>query len=135
MQFKPDDIPKIFLKQFPEYTKEYIEFRNSLSNEDKYDYINAGEIASYFLDMIIYGHEKAKDAVNLIDNICKNGNHDTLDVMQIGFFEDIHLMLHIKWGSQGLYLEKRKLLMETLTKPLQERFLNAEKYFKRDKNF
>ena len=135
MQYKPDDIPKIFLKQFPEYTKEYLSFRKSLSDKDRYDYINAGEIAGYFLDIIIYDHEKVKDAVKIIDNLCKYGNDEVLDIMQIGFFEDIYLMLRNTWDRQGLYLEKRKILMETLSKPLQERFLNAEKYFKKDKNF
>jgi len=132
MQYRPEDLPIVFIETFPEFAERYEEFHKSLPESGRLAYLNAGEIACYLLDMVIDGHRQAQRAVELIDDFCTNGNDATLEMMQVAFFEEMHLILMSTWERRGKYVEKRETLLAALPESLRGRYLKAEEYFRKD---
>ena len=75
------------------------------------DYSDAGELAGYVLDEFVQGSIHAAPLGQDLERFYELADKAAKEVMRIGIFEEMCLILHVVWDDRGRYEEARRAVL------------------------
>jgi len=78
------------------------------------DYVLAQAVAGLALDEIVAGHQTAHDVAQAFEQEYARSSIEEKEVIRIGIFEEMCVLLRAMWADKNLYEEKKAVVFRFL---------------------